>query len=266
MTMTMQPLRAVLSLLLAFAAAPAFAADSKLSANCDLQEIGVKDKTEFLRFDHDLRYALERGDAAALSLLVQFPLAVNFEDDSHISLSDAGTLQKQFDRVFTHELRAAVKKQSLDNLICKYTDGVGYDNGDLWVNLGGAGKKQFRVIAVNVPGAVVMSEKKAGEIDLACSTKQFRIVIDFTGNDSKVRYRVWNLPHGVHEKPDLELTGMRDIEGTSPCTHRIWEFHNANAVYALSEPGCGPDSPPAGAIAQLQVSVDGAQKLDAWCF
>jgi hypothetical protein len=167
--------------------------------------------------------------------------------------------------VFPRDLRDDVKKQSLDDLICKYSDGIGYANGGIWVDLAGSGKKQLRVIAVNVPGAEI-SESKSGEIDLACSTKQFRIVIDSTRSESKVRYRVWNIPHSTKEKPDLELTGKRDIQGTSPCTHRIWEFQNANAIYSMSEPGCGQDAPPAGALAQLQVSIDGKQKVDAWCF
>lgn len=261
----MSALRAAAFLLILIVAPLVRAADSHLSANCDLQELGIKDKSDFLRFDRELRYALDKGDVSALALLVQFPLRVNYPDGSHVGLSDAATLQKQFDRVFPRELRDVVKKQSLDDIICKYSDGIGYDSGGVWVDLAGSGKKQLRVIAVNVPG-VANAESKPGEIDLACSTKQFRIVIDSTGDESKMRYRVWNLPHSAKEKPDLELTGKRDSEGTSPCTHRIWEFRNANVIYSLSEPGCGQDAPPAGALAQLLVWVDGKQQVDSWCF
>lgn len=238
-------------------------ADSRLGNSCNLATLGLNDKSEFMRFDRDLRTALAHGDATATALLTQFPLRVNFPDDSHITLIDPATLQKQFDRVFTPELRDAVRKQKIEDLFCKYT-GLDYADGGIWINLTGADDKQLRIDAVNVPGA--RADEKASDIDLACSTKQFRIVIDATGRPNALRYRVWNLPRGVTEKPDLELTGTRNYEGTSPCTHRIWHFKNGNAEYALSEPGCQQDAPPKNAAASLAVSINGELKLESWCF
>ena len=37
----------------------------------------------------------------------------------------------------------------------KYSDGIGYDHGDLWVGLAGVDHKQFRIIAINSPDAVL---------------------------------------------------------------------------------------------------------------
>lgn len=232
---------------------------------CVHEVVGGDDTTPFERFDHDFRTALEHRDTAAIALLTQFPLRVNFPDDSSITLADASTLQKQFDRVFTPVLRDAVRKQEMGDVVCKASDGIGYANGDVWIRPAGADNKQLRIVAVNVPGGA-LHPPKAGAIDLACSTKQFRILVDAAPKADRWRYRVWNLPRSVNEKPDLELIGTRDIEGTSPCTHRIWRFKNANAQYELSEPGCGQDEPPKNAVAQLVVSIGGESKLESWCF
>lgn len=261
----MTALRTTAFLVLAAFAPFVRAADSHVGANCDLQEFGMKDNRSFLRFDRELRAVLDKGDAAALSLLVQFPLNVNGADDSRMSLRDAATLQKQFDRIFPRKLRDAIKKQPLDDLICKSSDGVGYDHGDLWVGLAGVDRKQFRIITINSPDAALAPAKK-GEISLACSTRQFRIVIDATGTDDKMRYRAWNEPRSTLDKPDIELTGTHTIEGTSPCTHRTWHFENKDAVYDLGEPGCGAEPPPKDALADIVVTVGGQQRVQAWCF
>ena len=232
---------------------------------CAREVIGADDATPLVRFDHDFRGALARRDVAAIALLTQFPLRVNFPDDSVVLLASPSTLQNQFDRVFTPALRETVSKQAANDLICKYSDGMGYANGGIWVHTAGAGDKQLRIVAVNVPGGS-LHPPKPGTIDLACSTKQFRIAVDAAAKPETWRYRVWNLPRSLNEKPDLELTGVRDFEGTSPCTHRIWRFKNAKAEYELSEPGCGQDEPPKNAIASLNVSVDGKEQLNDWCF
>jgi len=261
----MTALRAAALLLFVVVAPAIHAADSRVGANCDLKNFGVSDNGAFLRLDRELRAALDKGDVAALALLVQFPLNVNGADDSRTSLRDAATLQKQFERVFPRRLRDAIRKQSLDDLICKASDGVGYDHGNLWVGLAGAELKQFRIVAVNSPDAALAPAKK-GEIELACSARRFRLVVDATGADDKVRYRAWNEPRSTLDKPDIELVGTHSSEGTSPCTHAVWHFDNKGAVYDLSEPGCGAESPPKDAVAEILVTVDGKPPVQAWCF
>ena len=252
-------------LILLLAATTVDAADTAISAECVREVTGADDTGPAMRFDRDFRAALEHRDVAAIAALSQFPLRVYFPDGSNVMLGDPGTLQNQFERVFTPALREAVRKQKPDDLICKYSDGIGYAYGGVWVHPAGVEDKQLRIVAVNVPGGA-LHPSKAGAIDLACSTKQFRIVIDAAEKQNAWRYRVWNLPHSVSDKPDIELTGTRDIEGTSPCTHRVWHFENKNATYELSEPGCGPDAPPKNAAAHLTVSVDEQTKLESWCF
>jgi len=240
------------------------AADSGVGNERDAQEVAPQSVAEFLRFDRELRYAVERNDMARLALLVQFPLRVNFADRSQIMLRDPLTLQKQFARVFTPDLLKAVKAQAFDNLSGSFYNGVSYGNGGIWVNLAGAEEKQFRIVAINVPGNSPTA--KAGDVELACSTKQFRIVIDSTADESKARYRAWNLPRGLEEKPDIELVGSRHFEGSGTCGHRVWQFKNANAEYVLSQPGCGQDPPPERALADLQVLLDNRSQFVAWCF
>lgn len=255
---------ALLALLILASIGRAAEADEAF-VGCARAVIGADDATPLVRFDRDFRGALARRDVAAIALLTQFPLRVNFADDSVVMLANPSTLQNQFERVFTPALREEVSKQAAGDLVCKYSDGMGYANGGVWVHPAGADDKQLRIVAVNVPGGS-LHPPKAGAIDLACSTKQFRIVIDAAAKPETWRYRVWNLPRGLNEKPDLELIGTRDFEGTSPCTHRIWRFKNGKTEYELSEPGCGQDEPPKNAVASLDVRIDGKEQLNDWCF
>lgn len=243
------------------------AADTRLGDSCDLSVLGVKDKSEFLRFDGALRSALEKQDAAALALLVQFPLALNYPDGSHVSLGNAAALQKQFAEVFPPTTQEIVAGQKSDVLFCKPDGGVMYGNGELWVDLVGEGNaRQFRLIAVNVPdGAASPGKPGEAKVQLACSTDRFRIVVDAVG-DGDPRYRSWNKPHAPPDKPALELKGQADGEGTGSCFHRIWRFKNANADYVLSEPGCTEGKVPDKAKAELEVQIGSKSQLTSWCY
>lgn len=68
-------------------------------ARCDLVARGPGEAA-FLAFDRELRSALSSADAAALALLVKFPLRVNFPDGARISLHDPATVQLRFQEVF----------------------------------------------------------------------------------------------------------------------------------------------------------------------
>ncbi len=194
-----------------FAATSNASADTRLGDSCDLSIFGVKDKSEFLRFDNTLRSALSRRDAAALALVVKFPLRLNHSDGSSISLNDAATLQLRFAEAFPASLRGIVLAQKPDALFCR-SDGVMYGNGELWVGLGEAGESpQFRVSAINLPGPARQATAKPAEakVQLACSTDKFHIVVD-RGPDRASRYRSWNKPHAPPDKPALELMGTQD--------------------------------------------------------
>lgn len=253
-------------LLLAAAALTPARADTRLGDDCDLANLGVKDKAEFMRFDAALRTALEQKDATALALLVRFPLRVNYADGRRGSLANAAALQSRFEQVFGPAVREAIARQKPEALFCR-ADGVMYGNGEVWASEVDVGKtQQFRVTAVNVPEGGAAASAPAADVQplLACSTSKFRIVID--GREGAApRYRSWNKPHAPPDAPALELVGTADGEGTGACFHRIWRFRNGNVDYVVSEPGCGPDTPN-GARAELEVLIGGQSRLRAWCF
>lgn len=234
--------------------------DADLGASCNLAVLGVTDKRDFLRFDRELRAALATQDIATLSLLVDFPLRVNYADGSTIALDNPAALQQRFAEIFPPALRKIVSDQKVDNFFCKEDGGLMYGNGELWVQVLGAGARQrFRVAALNVPA---LAAKPTNQVQLACETAKYRIVIDTKETTS--RYRAWNKPRSAQDKPDLELTGKLDYEGTGSCAHRIWHFTNADTVYEVGEPGCTES--PQGATAQLQVLLKGKSQLETWCY
>lgn len=252
-------------LLSAFVTTENASADTRLGDGCDLSVLGAKDKDSFLHFDGALRSALAKQDAAALALLVEFPLTLNYGDGAHVSLNDAATLQIRFAEAFPPALRSAVLAQKSEALFCKY-DGLMYGNGELWANLVGEGKApQFRITAVNLPDVTARSPKPAEtKVQLACSTDKFHIVID--GKDDAPRYRSWNTPHAPPDAPALELVGQGDGEGSGVCFHRIWRFRNSNVGYVLSQPGCSEGSVPDKAKAQLEVRIGNRPPLTSWCY
>jgi hypothetical protein len=255
-------------LLLAAAALTPARADTRLGDGCDLAILGARDRAEFLRFDSALNAALEKQDAAALALLVRFPLRVNQADGSRVSLDNAAALQSHFAQAFGPAVRAAVARQKPESLFCKADGGVMYGDGEVWADRVDVGRgQQFRVTTVNVPaGAAAAKAPAATEPKplLACSTDKFHVVIDGR-EDTAPRYRSWNKPHAPPDAPALELVGKAGGEGTGSCFHRIWRFRSGNVDYVLSEPGCGPDTPK-GARAELEVLIGGQSRLQSWCF
>jgi hypothetical protein len=249
------------------AALPVGAADTRLGDSCDLAALGAGDTQDFLRFDRELRAALEKSDAAALASLIQFPLRVNAANGSRQSLNNPAAVQENFARVFPPPLRKTVLDQKSDSLFCKSDGGVMYGDGEIWVDrIGADADARFRVTTVNVPSAVgSATANMAGQVQLACATPTVRIVIDGGANHSP-RYRAWNTPRSIAEKPDIELVGIAGGEGTGSCFHRTWHFTNGNAEYGISEPGCSGGSTPEHAQAQLDVLIGGKSQLTSWCF
>src|SRR5512141_1446495 len=89
------------------------APDSGLGASCNLAVLGVTDKRDFLHFDRELRAALAAQDVAALSLLVNFPLRVNYAEGSTIALDNPAALQQRFAEIFSPRLRKIVGVQKV---------------------------------------------------------------------------------------------------------------------------------------------------------
>jgi hypothetical protein len=257
-----------LLLIITLAAKTALAQDGL--ARCDLVAAGPGEAA-FLAFDKELRSALSSGDAAALALLVRFPLRVTFSDGAKISLHDPATVQLRFEEVFPPPLRAVVMNQKPRAVFCRY-DGIMYGRGALWIDLTGEGKAaRFTIASVNVPST---GEKTANgvrrspgpQVVFTCNADKHRIIVDVS-KAGDIRYRSWNKPRSVTEKPDMVVAaGNTDVEGTSPCTHSIWTFKRGDATFVVSELGCTEGKPPAGAIGTLEVLLDGKQGMEGWCY
>jgi hypothetical protein len=227
-------------------------------------------ETAFLSFDRELRSALSSKDAAALALLMRFPLRVNSIDGGSIFIQDPATLQLRFEEVFTPLLRAAVMKQKPQTVFCR-DDGIMYGQGELWININGRGKAaHFAVATINVP----LEEKKTvndhhassvGQVVFTCNADKHRIILD-RRKPGEVRYRSWNKPRSPTEPPDMVASGKADAEGTSPCVRAIWTFNHGATTFVLSDLGCTEQKPPAGATGTLEVAVDGESRMKSWCY
>jgi hypothetical protein len=239
-----------------FFASPACAQTQDLSEGC-LSIVGEKNVKAFLAFDADLRAAVTKGDAAALSLLIEYPLRVNEAPGSGFSISDPGALNRHFHEVFPERVIQAVMKREL---FC-IQDSIMYGNGDVQVHVMKSG---FGVGTVNVESPADRKTSQFAPV-FVCRTEKHSVLVE-QGPGQKVRYRSWNAGHSILGKPDLEIaSGKSAAEGTGWCAHSEWTFRNANASYRVSELGCFPDSntPPEKARGQLSVATDG-QKEDTW--
>lgn len=224
------------------------------------------EKQQFLAFDHELRAALTKHDPVAMAFLVQFPLRVNMGDGTAISLDGAGTLQKRFEEVFPKQMSAAILAEKPED-VSYMPDGIMYANGNLWADLVGEDNGQrFRIKTLNLPTDAAKAHPGTPTLEFICDAEKHRVVIDSSA-PGKARYRSWDKPHSLAERPDLELAGgAPEVEGTSPCAHSTWTFKKGRSAFEVSELGCAEASPPKGAVGQLSVSVSGKVKQQWWCY
>jgi len=239
-------------------------------ADCT-RSVGGPGKAAFLLFDRELRAALATPDAASLALLVAFPLRVNSSDEATISVDNPAALQVRFQEVFPSGVRKAVLNQKVGEVFCKYT-GIMYGSGEVWVQVVGQGNaERYALTAVNLPGAGKIASPKSWplktpRVEFACNAEQHRLIID-TNATGAMRFREWNQPHSISDKPDMEVpSGTKELEGTDPCTHAIWTFQQGKTEFVLSELGCTENEVPQGAKGTLEVSIDGTQQISSWCY
>lgn len=229
-----------------------------------LENLGASNKAEFLGFDRELRAALLKEDSVSMTVLVKYPLRVN-EDGGTISIEDPAALQTRFQDLFPPPVRSAVVSQKPEELICR-SDGIGYANGSIWVNVVRQGKlPRYVITSVNPP--TTGTPKTAG-MEFVCRAENHRVVID-ADTTGKVRYRSWNRPRALTDKPDLELpSGTSDFMGRGACAYRIWSFRSGVTEYTVEELGCFPNSnrPPTGATGELSVAIGGVRKSVWWCY
>ena len=81
-------------------------------------------------------------------------------------------------------------------------------------------------------------------LDFVCNAGNHRVVVD-TDSSGNVRYRVWNKPQSVTDKPDVEIMpGSNVLEGRGPCAYPIWTFEKGDTRFNVEGRGCSPDSSP----------------------
>lgn len=216
--------------------------------------------SSFAAFDHELRAALIRQDAAAMSFLVKFPLRVN-TDAGTILIPDAASLSGHFNDIFPTPVRDQILNTKAVDYVCRYDEGIGYKAGVIWVDVA---KDNFSLTAVNVDTSVGSPEPS---LRFTCETDHHRIAIDEWPH-GVLRYRSWNKPKPLTEKPDLELSGGKLIfQGTGICSTGEYEFESGNTVYDVSDGlGCTDGSEPKDSIGDLTISISGKEIVHAWCY
>lgn len=260
---------------LSIAAAPAGPAGpsesnspTALPADCDGRWYGVSDKGELAAFAAQLRRALVEADPVQLAVLARFPLQVNGPGSESIAVGDPQTLQLRYDQYAPKELRGKVLAEPGMDVWCSYR-GIGFGGGHLWaqpVVLNNV--LSYRLTVINLPDSLAPNPlKERRVIDFICETPKHRVVVDSIGN-SRFRYRAWNKPRPITDKPDLELAGTDDTytsEGTGPCRYSIWTFSSGTTEFSVSELGCTEGPPPEGSVGRLSVQKDGRPLGDYWC-
>ncbi|QXW31446.1 hypothetical protein KXJ75_11025 [Aeromonas sanarellii] len=124
---------------------------------------------------------------------------------------------------------------------------------------------------LSVTSSVALAEGKNGEAlrEFSCETAKHRILIDSTDNKS-YRYRSWNKPKAISEKPDVELTDQRAWrpQGSGACSYTAWDFSRGNVNYLVFEPGGCGEAPASGEPedhGELVVMIDDVEKLRLRC-
>ena len=246
-----------LSVIFLINVATALPQSSRLGESCDLRALGATDTKSFIAFDRELRAAMSKQDAVAVAFLVKQPLRIN-DDRGSFYLNDAASLQSRFQEVFPPRVRTTILKQPIEALFCN-SNGIMYGNGIVWVNLTGT---RYAIETINGVG----SPPATGKIEFICETDKERIVID-TGAIGAPRYRTWNKPRALTDKPDLEIpNGDQQVEGTGVCAYSVWTFTSGATKVIAEGLGCFGDSPPKGAKGRLRWSIKDAPPTNLWCF
>jgi hypothetical protein len=251
--------------LLASNEAPQQARDVNAFAACaDVHRWGPG-KEALATFDETLRVALEKRDYAAVSLLIEFPLRVSYQSGP-ITILNPITLQSRFEQVFTPKVRKAVLEQKPQGLMCMPMGGVGYGRGHLWVDVvNKAPYARYAIQSVSPDPIDGRNELREGVV-FVCNAAQHKIAVDYM-RTSGFRYRSWNTPRPVTDRPDLTLVkGEAKIEGTGPCASHLWTFRQGDTEYSVGELGCTDGSEGRDARGTLTVTRGDRVLLHGFCY
>jgi hypothetical protein len=99
-----------------------------------------------------------------------------------------------------------------------------------------------------------------------CDTNRHHVVID-QDVDGSPRYRAWNKPHPLNQKPDVEIRrGTEETAGTDPCVNTTWTFKRGTVEYSVSDSAaCTDGKPPPAASGFIVVEIDSQFADRYWC-
>jgi hypothetical protein len=242
------------------------AGDTVLGDSCNLGILSATDKQTFLRFDKELRTALSRQNVEATALLVDLPLRINYPDGSTILIGNVKALQTRFSEIFPPHVRSAILNQKIDEIFCN-DEGIMYGSGALWVQrIESQPVELYRAFAINLRSPAVRRRPyESTGLQFVCDAADRRIVID-TDASKRVRYRAWNQPRAVTDKPDIELiSGTVLFDGSGLCVYPIWTFTKGTSKFMVRRVGCTDGSEPKGTTGEFEISLGDTVQQRSWC-
>ena len=93
--------------------------------------LGMPD-SQVLSTIQKLQRGVAQGDRAAVASLVRYPLRVNHGPDQHTMITGRAELLRQYDAIFTPEIRRALAAEKLDDVLGS-KEGVPLGRGLVWM-------------------------------------------------------------------------------------------------------------------------------------
>ena len=114
--------------------------------------IGISDPKIVNDFVENVKTALQKNDATALSTMCIFPLRLNYQDGAtkskHTDVKDANDFVNSFDKIFTPAMKSAILNQPNSDLFANY-QGLMLGNGEVWAQYD-AETNALKIFSVNV--------------------------------------------------------------------------------------------------------------------
>lgn len=123
-----------------------------------------------------------------------------------------------------------------------------------------------KLLSLGVPLILICASSQAQMSEFLCKTEKHTIQIDKIGAET-YKYRSWNKPKTLDSKPDMELTSKNvTTSGTGECRHTDYRFKTGKVEFLVdNDINCVEGRPPANAIGNLRVSINGDEKSHYYC-
>jgi hypothetical protein len=210
-------------------------------------------------FFRSLKRAVARPDVAAMALLVEYPLRLNYADGGTTLLDNPRALETRFDETFPPDLRNALAHATEADVGSWVEDRVGFLHNALVAELTGNGNtRRYRVTDVYLPFTPFKPWQRTEHgLQFACETQKHWIIIDTVAG--RPRYRAWNKPHFPPDEADMEISS-----GMSEGTSERWTFTQGDTTYTLG--ALSTCKGPADVQAKVTVAILGKTKRSWWCY